>query len=173
MSVYTVYVLAFCDWLSGSEPRWTTHTQDETELSGSGPVPQRCSGTVGEKTYSPGQNNRSAGQEGVISCTLPRWIVCTWVRVYISLLTYISVLYTKQCFSLCAGVPKNRRGDVWLLLSHQHRLRHRLPQRLHAPDIPYHDLLKQLTAQQHAILVDLGVKACEIKRNLNSIIPQK
>uniref|UniRef100_A0A674PHG5 TBC1 domain family member 4 n=1 Tax=Takifugu rubripes TaxID=31033 RepID=A0A674PHG5_TAKRU len=56
--------------------------------------------------------------------------------------------------ALC--VPKNRRGEVWLLLSYQHRLRHRLPQRLHAPDTPYQDLLKQLTAQQHAILVDLG-----------------
>lgn len=59
--------------------------------------------------------------------------------------------------SSCTGVPKNRRGEVWLLLSHQHRLRHRLPQRQHAPDTPYHDLLKQLTAQQHAILVDLGL----------------
>ncbi|RVE58294.1 hypothetical protein OJAV_G00207970 [Oryzias javanicus] len=58
--------------------------------------------------------------------------------------------------AICQGVPKSRRGDVWLLLSHQHRLRHRLPQRQHAPDTPYHDLLKQLTAQQHAILVDLG-----------------
>lgn len=57
---------------------------------------------------------------------------------------------------LCQGVPKSRRGEVWLLLSHQHRLRHRLPQRQQAPDTPYHDLLKQLTAQQHAILVDLG-----------------
>uniref|UniRef100_A0A668ADD7 TBC1 domain family member 4 n=1 Tax=Myripristis murdjan TaxID=586833 RepID=A0A668ADD7_9TELE len=54
------------------------------------------------------------------------------------------------------GVPKNRRGEVWLLLCHQHRLRHRLPPRQQAPDTPYHDLLKQLTAQQHAILVDLG-----------------
>lgn len=102
--------------------------------------------------------------------------VCTWVHVYISLLTYISVLYTKQSFSpffFSAGVPKNRRGDVWLLLSHQHRLCHRLPQRLHAPDTPYHDLLKQLTAQQHAILVDLGVKACESRRHLNSVIPNK
>uniref|UniRef100_A0A8C9XQX1 TBC1 domain family member 4 n=1 Tax=Sander lucioperca TaxID=283035 RepID=A0A8C9XQX1_SANLU len=54
------------------------------------------------------------------------------------------------------GVPKSRRGEVWLLLSHQHRLRHRLPQRQQAPDTPYHDLLKQLTAQQHSILVDLG-----------------
>ncbi|XP_056244912.1 TBC1 domain family member 4 isoform X5 [Seriola aureovittata] len=58
--------------------------------------------------------------------------------------------------ALCQGVPKSRRGEVWLLLSHQHRLRQRLPQRQHAPDTPYHDLLKQLTAQQHAILVDLG-----------------
>uniref|UniRef100_A0A7N8WPZ9 TBC1 domain family, member 4 n=1 Tax=Mastacembelus armatus TaxID=205130 RepID=A0A7N8WPZ9_9TELE len=54
------------------------------------------------------------------------------------------------------GVPKSRRGEIWLLLSHQHRLHHRLPQRQHAPDTPYHDLLKQLTAQQHSILVDLG-----------------
>uniref|UniRef100_A0A8C3A9Y7 TBC1 domain family member 4 n=1 Tax=Cyclopterus lumpus TaxID=8103 RepID=A0A8C3A9Y7_CYCLU len=54
------------------------------------------------------------------------------------------------------GVPKSRRGEVWLLLSHQHRLRHRLPQRQQAPDTPYQDLLKQLTAQQHSILVDLG-----------------
>ncbi|XP_033842560.1 TBC1 domain family member 4 isoform X2 [Periophthalmus magnuspinnatus] len=58
--------------------------------------------------------------------------------------------------ALCQGVPKSRRGEVWLLLSHQHRLRHRLPHRQQAPDIPYRDLLKQLTAQQHAILVDLG-----------------
>ncbi|XP_059896354.1 TBC1 domain family member 4 isoform X1 [Gadus macrocephalus] len=59
--------------------------------------------------------------------------------------------------ALCQGVPKGRRGEVWLLLSHQHRLRHRLDQRqLFAPDTPYQDLLKQLTAQQHAILVDLG-----------------
>uniref|UniRef100_UPI0037E90F43 TBC1 domain family member 4 isoform X2 n=1 Tax=Semicossyphus pulcher TaxID=241346 RepID=UPI0037E90F43 len=58
--------------------------------------------------------------------------------------------------ALCQGVPKGRRGEVWLLLSHQYRLRHRLPQRQQAPDTLYHDLLKQLTAQQHSILVDLG-----------------
>ncbi|KAF7215443.1 transcript variant X9, partial [Nothobranchius furzeri] len=58
--------------------------------------------------------------------------------------------------ALCQGVPKSRRGEVWLFLSHQHRLQHRLPQRQQAPDTPYQDLLKQLTAQQHAILVDLG-----------------
>lgn len=58
--------------------------------------------------------------------------------------------------ALCQGVPKSRRGEVWLLLSHQHRLRHRLPSRQQAPDTPYQDLLKQLTSQQHAILVDLG-----------------
>ncbi|KAM3862410.1 TBC1 domain family member 4 [Diretmus argenteus] len=58
--------------------------------------------------------------------------------------------------ALCQGVPKGKRGEVWLLLSHQHRLHQRLPQRQQVPDTPYHDLLKQLTAQQHAILVDLG-----------------
>ncbi|XP_066541947.1 TBC1 domain family member 4 isoform X3 [Hoplias malabaricus] len=58
--------------------------------------------------------------------------------------------------ALCQGVPKSRRGEVWLLLSQQYRLRHSLPQRQQPPDTPYQDLLKQLTAQQHAILVDLG-----------------
>ncbi|XP_038158381.1 TBC1 domain family member 4 isoform X6 [Cyprinodon tularosa] len=58
--------------------------------------------------------------------------------------------------AICQGVPKSRRGEVWFLLSHQHRLQHRLPHRQQAPDTPYYDLLKQLTAQQHAILVDLG-----------------
>ncbi|KAM9803294.1 TBC1 domain family member 4 isoform 1-T1 [Syngnathus typhle] len=58
--------------------------------------------------------------------------------------------------ALCQGVPKSRRGEVWLLLCHQHRLSRRHTQRQQAADTPYRDLLKQLTAQQHAILVDLG-----------------
>nr|XP_020465081.1 TBC1 domain family member 4 isoform X3 [Monopterus albus] len=58
--------------------------------------------------------------------------------------------------ALCQGVPKSRRGEIWLFLSHQHRLHHRLPQRQQSPDTPYLDLLKRLTAQQHAILVDIG-----------------
>ncbi|XP_063069096.1 TBC1 domain family member 4 [Engraulis encrasicolus] len=57
---------------------------------------------------------------------------------------------------LSQGVPKTRRGEVWLVLSQQHRLKHRIAVRPPPPDTPYQDLLKQLTAQQHAILVDLG-----------------
>ncbi|XP_061081628.1 TBC1 domain family member 4 isoform X2 [Conger conger] len=58
--------------------------------------------------------------------------------------------------ALYQGVPKSRRGEVWQLVSQQHRQRQRLPCRQAPPDTPYQDLLKQLTAQQHAILVDLG-----------------
>ncbi|XP_023684768.2 TBC1 domain family member 4-like isoform X1 [Paramormyrops kingsleyae] len=54
------------------------------------------------------------------------------------------------------GVPKSRRGEVWRLLSQQHRLAHWLPCRQQPPEASYQDLLKQLTVQQHAILVDLG-----------------
>ncbi|XP_043941562.1 TBC1 domain family member 4 isoform X2 [Protopterus annectens] len=61
-------------------------------------------------------------------------------------------LYT----ALKDGVPKSRRGEIWQFLAAQYRLRHRLPNKQQPPDIPYKDLLKQLTAQQHAILVDLG-----------------
>lgn len=57
---------------------------------------------------------------------------------------------------LCSGVPKSRRGEIWQFLAVQHRVRHRLPNKQQPPDISYQDLLKQLTVQQHAILVDLG-----------------
>uniref|UniRef100_A0A7N9C7Z5 TBC1 domain family member 4 n=1 Tax=Macaca fascicularis TaxID=9541 RepID=A0A7N9C7Z5_MACFA len=54
------------------------------------------------------------------------------------------------------GVPKSRRGEIWQFLALQYRLRHRLPNKQQPPDVSYKELLKQLTAQQHAILVDLG-----------------
>lgn len=59
--------------------------------------------------------------------------------------------------SLIAGVPKSRRGEIWQFLALQYRLRHRLPNKQQPPDTSYKELLKQLTAQQHAILVDLGM----------------
>ncbi|XP_063809009.1 TBC1 domain family member 4 isoform X3 [Pseudophryne corroboree] len=58
--------------------------------------------------------------------------------------------------TLKEGVPKCKRGEIWQFLSVQYRLRHRLPSKQQPSDITYSDLLKQLTAQQHAILVDLG-----------------
>lgn len=76
-----------------------------------------------------------------------------------------AVFELMQLLYLYIGVPKIRRGEVWLLLSHQYRLRHKLPQRQLSSDTPYHDLLKQLTAQQHAILVDLG-EDLDLKRDL-------
>ncbi|XP_054829636.1 TBC1 domain family member 4 isoform X4 [Eublepharis macularius] len=54
------------------------------------------------------------------------------------------------------GVPKSRRGEIWQFLAVQHRVRHRLTNKQQPPDISYKELLKQLTTQQHAILVDLG-----------------
>uniref|UniRef100_A0A674JVE1 TBC1 domain family member 4 n=1 Tax=Terrapene triunguis TaxID=2587831 RepID=A0A674JVE1_9SAUR len=58
--------------------------------------------------------------------------------------------------TLKEGVPKSRRGEIWQFLAVQHRVRHRLPSKQQPPNISYKELLKQLTAQQHAILVDLG-----------------
>ncbi|XP_075708456.1 TBC1 domain family member 4 isoform X2 [Rhinoderma darwinii] len=58
--------------------------------------------------------------------------------------------------TLKEGVPKCKRGEIWQFLSVQYRIRHRLPSKQQPPDITYSELLKQLTAQQHAILVDLG-----------------
>ncbi|KAL7983923.1 hypothetical protein Chor_000799 [Crotalus horridus] len=61
-----------------------------------------------------------------------------------------------NCRAKIRCVPKSRRGEIWQFLAVQHRVRHRLPNKQQPPDISYQDLLKQLTAQQHAILVDLG-----------------
>lgn len=58
--------------------------------------------------------------------------------------------------TLKEGVTKCKRGEIWQFLSVQYRLRHRLPSKQQPSDITYSELLKQLTAQQHAILVDLG-----------------
>ncbi|KAF3825756.1 hypothetical protein GH733_006583 [Mirounga leonina] len=61
-----------------------------------------------------------------------------------------------NCRAKIRCVPKTRRGEIWQFLALQYRLRHRLPNKQQPPDISYKELLKQLTAQQHAILVDLG-----------------
>ncbi|KAM6972614.1 TBC1 domain family member 1 [Aplochiton taeniatus] len=54
------------------------------------------------------------------------------------------------------GVPRQHRGEIWKLLSEQYLLRQSVPSRCPAIDTPYKELLKQLTSQQHAILIDLG-----------------
>ena len=56
---------------------------------------------------------------------------------------------------LSTGVPRSRRGEIWQLLLEQHQVRHSHGAQPE-PQPPYQDLLKQLTAHQHAILIDLG-----------------
>ncbi|XP_041121126.1 TBC1 domain family member 1-like isoform X3 [Polyodon spathula] len=54
------------------------------------------------------------------------------------------------------GVPRHHRGEIWKFLAEQYQLRHPLPSKHQAKDTPYKELLKQLTSQQHSILIDLG-----------------
>ncbi|XP_041940717.1 TBC1 domain family member 1 isoform X6 [Alosa sapidissima] len=54
------------------------------------------------------------------------------------------------------GVPRQHRGEIWKLLSEQYHLRQQVPSKSPSTDTPYKELLKQLTSQQHAILIDLG-----------------
>ncbi|XP_053314340.1 TBC1 domain family member 1 isoform X4 [Spea bombifrons] len=54
------------------------------------------------------------------------------------------------------GVPRLHRGEIWIFLAEQYQLRHQLPSKNLLKDNPYKELLKQLTTQQHAILIDLG-----------------
>ncbi|XP_056316742.1 TBC1 domain family member 1 isoform X2 [Danio aesculapii] len=55
------------------------------------------------------------------------------------------------------GVPRQHRGEIWKFLSEQYLLRQEVPSaKPPNNDTPYKELLKQLTSQQHAILIDLG-----------------
>ncbi|KAF4118894.1 TBC1 domain family member 1 isoform X2 [Onychostoma macrolepis] len=55
------------------------------------------------------------------------------------------------------GVPRQHRGEIWKFLSEQYLLRKEVPStKPPTNDTPYKELLKQLTSQQHAILIDLG-----------------
>ncbi|KAM6440670.1 TBC1 domain family member 1 isoform 5-T6 [Liasis olivaceus] len=54
------------------------------------------------------------------------------------------------------GVPRQQRGEIWKFLAEQHQLKRPFPNKQQPRDTPYKELLKQLTSQQHAILIDLG-----------------
>ncbi|XP_066089946.1 TBC1 domain family member 1 isoform X3 [Saccopteryx bilineata] len=54
------------------------------------------------------------------------------------------------------GVLRHHRGEIWKFLAEQCHLKHQLPCKQQPKDTPYKELLKQLTSQQHAILIDLG-----------------
>ncbi|XP_077380915.1 TBC1 domain family member 1 isoform X2 [Festucalex cinctus] len=58
--------------------------------------------------------------------------------------------------SVAQGVPRQHRGEIWKFLSEQYLLKQTVPSRPPTNDMPYKELLKQLTTQQHAILIDLG-----------------
>ncbi|XP_027249802.1 TBC1 domain family member 4 isoform X3 [Cricetulus griseus] len=92
--------------------------------------------------------------EEVGSCQ--KEVLITWDKKLLNCRTKIRCDMEDIHTSLKDGVPKSRRGEIWQFLALQYRLRHRLPNKHQPPDTSYKELLKQLTAQQHAILVDLG-----------------
>ncbi|XP_053661364.1 TBC1 domain family member 4 [Anopheles marshallii] len=57
------------------------------------------------------------------------------------------------------GVPRSRRGEIWMYLAEQYAYHHPEPiDTTNFPNFntPYHVLLKNLTEHQHAIFIDLG-----------------
>ncbi|XP_071412752.1 TBC1 domain family member 1 isoform X4 [Pithys albifrons albifrons] len=58
--------------------------------------------------------------------------------------------------AVAQGVPRHHRGEIWKFLAEQYHLKHHFPSKQQPKDTPYKELLKQLTSQQHAILIDLG-----------------
>lgn len=66
---------------------------------------------------------------------------------------YVTLLSSHD---LLTGVPKQHRGEVWKFLSEQHLLRQMVSSQPPANHTPYRELLKQVSSEQHAILIDLG-----------------
>ncbi|XP_065288793.2 TBC1 domain family member 1 isoform X2 [Dermacentor albipictus] len=54
-----------------------------------------------------------------------------------------------------AGVPRHRRGEIWILLAEQYQLRSSPVTEIDS-SMTYEQLLTELTNHQHAILIDLG-----------------
>uniref|UniRef100_A0A182JFG3 Uncharacterized protein n=1 Tax=Anopheles atroparvus TaxID=41427 RepID=A0A182JFG3_ANOAO len=57
-----------------------------------------------------------------------------------------------------SGVPRSRRGEIWMYLAEQHTQHTSPVDTTNFPNFntPYHVLLKNLTEHQHAIFIDLG-----------------
>nr|XP_012626472.1 TBC1 domain family member 1 isoform X5 [Microcebus murinus] len=55
------------------------------------------------------------------------------------------------------GVPRHHRGEIWKFQAEQFYLKHQFPSKQQPKDVPYKELLKRLTSQQHAILIDLDM----------------
>lgn len=68
-------------------------------------------------------------------------------------------------FCSVKGVPRHHRGEIWKFLAEQFHLKHPFPSKQQPKDVPYKELLKKLTSQQHAILIDLGESAHPLQEN--------
>lgn len=66
---------------------------------------------------------------------------------------------TRVCLqAMKQGVPRTIRGNVWIMLAKQHLKAHPTATFDEFPNfnVPYEELLKNLTDQQHAIFLDIG-----------------
>ena len=62
----------------------------------------------------------------------------------------------KMYLAVGQGVPRHHRGEIWKFLVEQCHLKHLFLSKEQPKEMPYKELLKQLTSQPHTILIDLG-----------------
>ncbi|MED6239954.1 TBC1 domain member 1 [Ataeniobius toweri] len=76
--------------------------------------------------------------------------------MFLTCLAHLSLIFVSFVCLFHSGVPRQHRGEIWKFLSEQYLLQQTVPSRPPSNPTPYKELLKQLTSQQHAILIDLG-----------------
>ncbi|CAG2179086.1 unnamed protein product [Oppiella nova] len=71
--------------------------------------------------------------------------------------THTPVSYDRLLKAIQLGVPRHKKGEIWLFLSQHYKcVKNTKDNDSPNADTPYRQLLGQLATQQHAILVDLG-----------------
>lgn len=68
-------------------------------------------------------------------------------------------IYLFTLFYFFIGIPRSKRGEVWIFLAEQFCSKMAPPvdtNKFPRYNCAYEQLLKELTSQQHAILIDLG-----------------
>ncbi|ESN94810.1 hypothetical protein HELRODRAFT_115111 [Helobdella robusta] len=93
-----------------------------------------------------------------------RRVSVVWDRMLkqnFSSLLLVSICYKFDLLkcSIFLGVPRKRRGQIWLYLIHQWKHLGRHQQHNYSDELegrPYREILKNWSTHQHAILIDLG-----------------
>lgn len=108
-----------------------------------------------EKQNENGIRRMKLDYDEIVTCD-PQ-LTSTWEK-YILEASKVNVDNRLFLSAIKSGVPRSIRGDVWMMFARQYNNHHQPVEHNEFPnyDVPYTELLKNLTEHQHAIFLDIG-----------------